>query len=480
MIISYELTKAGEKLIMKNDLKQMGLFTIGPFLSKILSFVLLPVVSYFVSLSDYGQYTLFTVLLLYFQSFITLATEQYYLRVYSSENAINMRKVLFILFMLTTSILLVIIFILYMIGIFKFSQFMLFVIALLVSYFTMIQDIYGRTFRSRNMGKYYSLSTIIVQVANFIFCILFVLLLKNVLGLMLGQLISMIIGTIIIRLIVKKRISILEIDHKLHLIDIKRILTNAILYSLPLLPSVFLWILQTSIGRISLAGDSLLLGIYGVGFKLSSITNLFVTSFIIFWEPKIFHLFDSKSSDVEYINLVKKYRNLYSLLIETIIVGLIIFNPIIMTFMEKSYRAAMYILPIMVLSNYINGYNYFEGFGPQLTEKTHKTILPLVISLLVNILLIFFFGKNNIFIVALSANIGLLIQLILAANISNKITPKINYFDSVIRITLYSFITAFFYLSHNYVYTVILAVMVLIIVNFKIIMEYGKNIIGRL
>lgn len=463
---------------MKNDLKQMGLFTVGPFLSKILSFILLPVISYFISLSDYGQYTLFTVLLLYFQTFVTLTTEQYYLRVYSKDNAINLRIVLFLLFMVDTIILFGLILFMFIMGKFDFNQLVLYSLALFVSYFTMIQDLYSRTFRSNNMGNYYSLSTVIAQVVNFVSGIVFVLCMKNVLGLMLGQLFSIIVGTIIIKRIVKNKVTVLEKKHKLYFYEVKKILKNAIYYSLPLLPGVFLWVIQTSIGRIFLSGNSQLLGIYGVGFKFASITNIFVTSFIIFWEPKIFHLFDLKSSDNKYVELVSKYRNLYSLLIETIIVGLIVFDPVIMIFMEKSYRSAMYILPVMVLSNYINGYNYFEGFGPQLTGKTHKTIFPLVISVFANVLVLFFYGRDNILIVALAANIGLLIQLVLDAHISNKIVPKMRYINSVVRVILYNCVTMFFFISHDYLYTVVLAIIVYIIMNLKIIVEYKREIIS--
>lgn len=467
-----------KEVVMKNDLKQMGLFTIGPFLSKILSFILLPLISYFVSLSDYGQYTLFTVLLLYFQTFITLTTEQYYLRAYSSDSAINLRKVLFILFTVNALVMLVCVFLLRLVAWINFSEMLLYVIALLVAYFTMIQDLYSRTFRSNNMGSYYSLSTVIVQVANFVFCIIFVLLMKNVLGLMLGQLFSIIFGTIVTRIIVKNKISVLEEKHVLRLKNIKEILNRSILYSLPLLPGVFLWVIQTSIGRIFLANNNLLLGVYGVGFKFSSITNIFVTSFIVFWEPKIFQLFDAKISDETYINTVKTYRNLYSLLIETIIIGLIIFDPIIMVFMEKSYRSAMYILPLMVLSNYINGYNYFEGFGPQLSEKTHKTIIPLIISVSINIGILFLFGKNNLLIVALSANIGLIVQLVLNARVSNKLVPKINYFNSIIRIILYNCITCMFYINHNYLVVVFLGITVYLVMNLKVIIKYSNAIVS--
>lgn len=464
---------------MKNDLKQMGLFAIGPFFSKALSFILLPIISYYVSLADYGEYTLFTVFLLYFQTFVTLTTEQFYLRVYTSKSAVNIRRVLFSLFFSTTFICFSVLTCFFLIGFISYERFIVFVMALFVSYFTMVQDIYCRTFRARNLGKFYSLSTVITQVANFLFCIFLVFLMRNIFALMLGQLVSMIIGALAVRSIVKNKISVLEDFSTLSSKKFIYILKKALNYSLPLLPGVFLWVVQTSIGRIFLSGDETLLGIFGVGFKLSSITNLFVTSFLIFWEPKIFNLYDKRNSDIEYLNFLNKYRALYSFMIELAILLLIVFNPVIMMFMSKDYQAAMYIFPIMSLSSYINGFNYFEGFGPQLTGKTNKTIIPLVFSLFVNVILLFLFGKDNILIVAIAANVGLIVQLVLDAQISNKIVPKIGYFNTIIRILLYNFVGCFFYLTHYYKITVLLTFFTFVLLNLKGFINL-KNIILHL
>lgn len=464
---------------MKNELKQMGLFTVGPFLSKILSFLLLPIISYFVSLTDYGQYTIFTMLLLYFQTYITMSTEQYFLRAYELHSAKKLRKVLLLLFLVNEFTILFVCVLVSLLFSQLSGQIYIWIFASLVSYFTVVQDLYSRVFRSQNLGNYYSLSVAIMQIANFFGSLFTVILMKNVLGLILGQLIGVIIGTVATRAIAYKTVFLSEDSYNFKINKtIFVTLKGALKYSLPLLPGVFLWIVQTSIGRLFLSDNSQLLGIYGVGFKFSAITNLFVSSFLVYWEPKIFKIFDQKKNDDEYISQVKIFRQLYSIIIETIIAGLIIVLPIISYTMSKEYKQAMFILPLMALTNYINGFNYFEGFGPQLTGKTHKTIIPLVISVSVNILLLIVFGKNNIIAVVVATNVSFLIQLILNSLISLKMVPKIEISSTMIRIILYNIAMVLYALYQNYLMIVILTLLILFLMNYKSLKYYFNKILA--
>lgn len=459
---------------MKNDLKQLMLYTLGPFSSKILPFILLPIVSYFVSLTDYGKFTAFTVSLMYFQTFITLSTEQYYLRVYKTENPYTLRKTLSVLFLSNTIFITLFMMFLYYIGVIDVQRLILFLIAIYVSFFTMLQDIFSRAFRANNLGGYYSISVVATQIMNFLFTLIFVLIFRNIYSLMVGQLFGCVVSTFVTGHIAKKQVFQFE-DHMtstFNLKTFKNTLKKAVRYSLPLLPGVFLWVLQVSIGRIFLANNARLLGTYGVAFKFSSITNLFVTSFLIFWEPKLYQLFDERVTDEDYVNQVKLYRSIYSVAIESVILGLVVANPIIMMFMDDSYRGAMFVLPVMALSNYINGYNYFEGFGPQLTGDTSKTIFPLLVSVIVNFLIIISIGKNNLLIVVLATNVGLLIQVIFDAFISNRIVPKVSFLGSIVRIGIYNIVMALYYWNHNYWLNVSLSIVVFIGLNFKYIKKF--------
>ena len=64
----------------------------GPFIARLFSFVSLPIISYYITLEEFGTFTLFTILVMYLTPMITLGTEQYYLRTYNQEEGALVRN----------------------------------------------------------------------------------------------------------------------------------------------------------------------------------------------------------------------------------------------------------------------------------------------------------------------------------------------------------------------------------------------------
>ncbi|WP_314318835.1 oligosaccharide flippase family protein [Paucilactobacillus nenjiangensis] len=452
---------------MKNEIKQLVFYTIGPFLSKMLSFVLLPIVSYFISVRDYGFYTLFLLLISYFQPIITLSTEQYYLRAYDSQSAVTLRNVLFRLFTLILVIGVVISLILGFVQILSTFYVCMSILALLVSYFTAVQDLYVRSLRFHNMGGQYSLITAITQMAVFISTLAIVLTFKTVWGLIYGQLIGVMASLIYTKIVLNKQMA--KLEQKKYLGKFNVVLKKGLIYSLPLFPGVFLWVVQNTIGRVVISDHAYLLGIYGIGFKFATITNLFITSFILYWEPKIYQQYDKlqvkKIKKSDYIAYVNKYKDLYSTIIEFLMLSLVLILPILMLTMQKNYRVAGYILPIMILNSYIHGYDYFAGFGPQLTGKTILTIFPLLIALLLNVGLVSTGDYDLLLKVNVAANASMLILLIGNKLISDRISINVSLLKDIIKIICYNIIAIVFYLSHSYILVLVGFLIIFVVFN---------------
>lgn len=461
---------------MGKNLKQLLYYTIGPFFAKILAFLLLPIISYFVTVKDYGEYTYFTVLLLYFTPMITLSTEQYFLRVYSDKNGRQLRKTMIKLYISLMILIELIVSLLFVFNVFNYENYLIYLIAIATAFFTGVQELYIRTFRSRNLGEYYSIVVIVGQIFGFLVNLILVLLMKSVLGLILGQLLSVMIVCCIAFIIQKYRVTPKEDKPtKENRIRLKKIL----FYSIPLLPGIFLWVIQSSIGRVFLTNNSLMLGIYGVGFKFASITNLFVMSFLIFWEPNLYHFFDHYNDSKTYLDKISEYKELYNVVIEFIILCVVIANPIIMLTMASGYRSVMYVLPVMILNNYINGYSYFAGMGPQLTGKTNKTILPLIISVVMNIGMLILFKNNNVLTVNVAANSGIFILLVLNVLVTNRIIKyNVNINLDLVKIVLYNIFATLFYFNHNYYMIVVEFFLIYLLFNIKSIMRYHQFILG--
>lgn len=188
---------------------------------------------------------------------------------------------------------------------------------------------------------------------------------------------------------------------------------------------------------------------------------------MFFWEPKLYQFFDKYEDTIDFKQASQKYKNIYSLMIELIIVMLFIFNPLLIQILSSSYQNALYIIPLMIFQNYIHGYNYFCGYGPQLTGKTKKTILPFVISVIVNFLFnLIFIKKLGIISVLIGSNLGFMTLLLLNYSISNKLVKNnIRLGSEIIRIVCYNFIAVFYYYSKSYFFSLILF---LIIFSFNI------------
>lgn len=145
--------------------------------------------------------------------------------------------------------------------------------------------------------------------------------------------------------------------------------------------------------------------------------------------------------------------------------------------LSTSYRGALYIIPLMILPIYIHGFNYFSGFGSQLTRKTTYSLYPLVVSITINLILnLLFVNKLGLIGVILFSNTGILILLICNTLISNKLMTrniKINY--DLFKILANNVIAVYFFITHNFLASacsMILLVVVDLFFNRKDLQEY--------
>lgn len=228
-----------------NNAKQIFFFMIGPFFARLLSFLSLPIISYFVSIEDFGIYTLFTMLLMYFVPLVTLSTDQYFLRTYTKENGIKLRKNLSIMYSMIFMLLLLGLLIFF--NIYQsilFEQKFLYITALIVAFFNSLQELYTRTLRAENMGEYYSLVIVVSQVSGLIFTIVFVIITKDIIGLVVGQFAAAFVNLIFNIFIYRKKLKNQEKESRENEnistkpLDIG-ILKASLTFSLPFLPGVF-------------------------------------------------------------------------------------------------------------------------------------------------------------------------------------------------------------------------------------------------
>lgn len=449
----------------------------GPFIARLFSFVSLPIISYYITLEEFGTFTLFTILVMYLTPMITLGTEQYYLRTYNQEEGALVRNRLLGLYSVISIIISlagVSYYILYSeegLG----NSLYFFACAVIVAAFTALQDIYTRTIRFHGLGQIYSLAIFLSQFCTFVITIILTMVFKSIMALIISTVLSAVFSMIINIILFNKNVKKLEKQS----IKSKNVIKKSLKYSLPLLPSIFLWLLQSTIDRLIISTylSSEVLGVFSVGLKFASITILFVNSFLVFWEPKLYNYYDKYKGDIEFENIVRKYKNFYGIFMQLVISGLFLVLPLLVATLSTSYREALYIIPLMILPIYIHGFNYFSGFGPQLTRKTTYSLYPLVVSITINLMLnLLFVNKLGLIGVILFSNTGILILLICNTLISNKLmTRNINISYDLFKILANNVIAVYFFITHNFLVSacsIILLIVVDLFFNRKDLKEY--------
>ncbi|MGG1071848.1 oligosaccharide flippase family protein [Priestia megaterium] len=461
-------------------IKQILYFMVGPFISRLFTFISLPVFSYYLTLEEFGLYNLFTMLLMYFVPLTTLGTEQYYLRNYSREGGYHNRTALFTMYVSLSIVYFVAFFIFLIFSGGKIisgipSYYIL--IAIAVSILNSLQDIYIRTIRFYGLGEVYSRILFISQLFLFVLSISLVSIFENVFALLIAMLISAIFNLIINVTYFRKNIEKLE-ERNLAVTfnNIIKVIKEALKFSLPLLPSIFLWVLQSSVDRVFISKflDNDALGLFSVGFKFASIVSLFVTSFLIFWEPKLYILYDKYGDSREFKKNVQKYKNFYSLFLNTILVVAFLLLPLGIKVMATDYRASLYIIPLMLFSNYIHGFSYFSGMGPQLRKITILSLFPLLISVVTNLILnLLLIKKLGLLGVILATNISFLVLLIINYLITKRLVKSVpNIIGELFKISLLIVVTIYFYVTHSYTLSS-LGIIIIYVIN---LIENRKNL----
>lgn len=208
-------------------------------------------------------------------------------------------------------------------------------------------------------------------------------------------------------------------------LDLK-LLKNMVIFGLPLVPSqVSAFIVQASDRYfIKTYADMNLTGLYSIGYKFGSLINQFVTSpFIQIWTPRRFEFFDRDNSQTIYARIFTYFC------VISIFVGLAmsIFAKEIMIIMTTpEFYPAYKIVPIVVLSYIVFSFHYHFNIGILMKKKTkyiaYTNILNGILNLTLNFILI---KKYDIWGAAYATLICFIFKSSLVYYFSNKLVKII-------------------------------------------------------
>jgi O-antigen/teichoic acid export membrane protein len=370
-----------EGTLIKNTI----IYAVGNFGSKILSFLLLPFYTYYLSTDDYGYFDLITTTISLLTPIITFQIyDGLYRYLLDSESDTESSNIISNSFFITVRNLAI-----FSIGYLIFIQFKSFryeYLILLQIDFSILSGLWAQIARGLRKNVEYSvsgiLSTIVILSSNILFI--------TVMNLRVGSLIiSNVLSSLVIIFYLNRQLKIYKyIRFKLN----NKIVKNKLIaFSIPLIPNVISWWFMNVSDRYFLAFYKGVEanGIYAISNKFPAILIMLNSIFYLAWQESAITEYDSKDRNAFY---TKMFNVLMSLEF-TAVIGLLAFTKFIMNFMVNAkFESAWMFVPFLYMGTVFNSFSSFYGTGYLSSKDTigafYTSVIGGIANIIINIALI--------------------------------------------------------------------------------------------
>lgn len=374
----------------KSLIKNIGLFTIGSFGSKILSFLLVPLYTAVLSTSEYGSVDLISstaslltpiLLLSIFDATLRFGMDPEYKKEDVLSTSINIA--------IKGSLILVVgVIVVSITHIINISE--IYLIFLCV-YFVMgaLSQILNLYLRAKNQASVIAVSGILCTLVTCISNIVLLLVFKW--GII-GYMISNTIGVLIQNLY---QLFVGKVYKDIKLIGYNDLSRPMIKYSSPLIANSISWWVNNASDRYILTflrgvAEN---GIYSVSYKVPTILSMFQGIFYNAWSISAISEFDENDSD----GFIGNNYSIYSFISLLVCSGLLIINIPLAEFLYRGdYFVAWKCVPFLLMGTVFSGISQFEGslFAATRNTKTvaKTTVIGAVVNTICNFIFIYFVG----------------------------------------------------------------------------------------
>lgn len=425
----------------KTLIKNIGLFTIGSFGSKILSFLLVPLYTAVLSTSEYGSVDLITSTASLLTPILLLSIFDATLRFgmdpeYKKEDVISTS----ISIAIKGSVVLIVGVILVAVtNIVKINNaYLLF----LCIYFIVgaLNQIFNVYLRAKDKAAVIAVSGILCTLVTCVSNILLLLVFKwgiigymvsNTVGILIQDLYQLIFGRIYADIHLKK--------HN----DLSR---PMIKYSFPLIANSISWWVNNASDKyiLTLLRGIAENGVLSVSYKIPTILSMFQGIFYNAWSISAISEFDENDGD----GFIGNNYSFYSFISLFVCSGLLIINIPLAKFLYRGdYFIAWTCVPFLLVGTVFSGISQFEGSLFAATKNTKSiaktTVTGAVVNIICNFIFIYFFGAVG---AALATLLGYLTTWVLRTKylqdfIRMKVNWSVHFFSIVIVIVQSVFAT---------------------------------------
>ena len=366
---------------IKNFLKSTGVYFLGNILSKIISFLLLPLYTSHISPDSYGRYDLAANYVNLFSTIFFIEIWMGLMRfVIDSESETKKRKVVY-----SSATIYIVSIILYtgaflLFGMWKTVDNM--ELALLYGVMLTLQNYYGYAARAYGHSTLFAISGVAATLTTVLLNLLMILCFKMDTP---SLFIASIVGILVQVVILEVRLKLIS-GFSFSYVE-KCMIKELLHYCLPFcLNSVAYWFLS-SFNRV-MVGEQLSAaqdGIYAVAVKLSAVINLLGSCFTLSWQEMAY----KKSSETD--DTGEFYSNAGKLYLNVLCAGSLVLIPfagaVFDWFVDERYSQSRTLVPLALLGAAASLYSVFLGniFGA--AKKTGFICISMVASCILNVIL---------------------------------------------------------------------------------------------
>lgn len=355
------------------------IYAIGNFATKLLSFLLLPLYTVYLTPHDYGQVDIFFI---YIQVIIPIFTCQIAFSsvryLFDNEDFNSQKHIIsnafFVELIGMTAFVICI-------GIFWLitrCEYTLYIVSLVVSssFFMLFQE----SIRGLKKNSIYAMVGVISSVVQIVCNISFIVGLgMRSKALLISPIIAYIIclSVMIILVNYNKYISVQEVK----LSTIKKMLQ----YSIPLVPDAICWWLLLGFGRVFLSYSHGLasVGIYAVANKFPSILAMVYSIFNLAWQENAYLAYGKDDRDLYYSSI---YNALIKLILCALIIALPVTKIIAPLMLGDAFDTAYLYIPVLYISAVLSMLSSFYGSGFESAKKTNGILISTLVAMCTNLI----------------------------------------------------------------------------------------------
>lgn len=394
-------------------IKNITIFAIGAFGSKILTFLIVPFYTYVLSTEDYGNIDLFTTAVSLMLPFTTLVIYEAIIRFLAAseidENeAISISMLVFLL-----GVGLAIICIPIYEHLFDDKHYVPCYIVYLIA--SSYNQIFSQYLRASGKNVAYSLNGVIVTTITIILNLVFLLIFKlgaygYLYALILAQILASIQATASIHIL--KHLSYCYIDYKC--------LKNLLIYCIPIIPNNLMWWIMN-------AGDKYIInyfmgsganGIYALSLKIPTLLNLIYSIFMQAWQLSALEN-TKKEERAEFYGNVFLITAAGLIIVSSLIICIV--KPIFENVMGRDFVVAWKYVAFLCIATILGCFATFLGVVYMVNKNSKSifitTLLGAVINLTLNFMLVSSMGLYG---VAIGTAGGYFLVLLLRAKDAKK------------------------------------------------------------